>query len=63
MTLRVQVPSNHILTPNLYYNSQYPKPKYLTMGYLDPEGDMGFKVWGMGFKAKGWEFGGGGSTF
>ena len=25
-TLRVQVPNNHILTQNLYYNYYYPKP-------------------------------------
>ena len=37
-TLRVQVPNNHVLTQNLYYNSYYPKPKYLIIGYLDPLG-------------------------
>ena len=37
-TLRVQVPNNHILTQNLYYNYNYPKPKYLIIGYLDPLG-------------------------
>ena len=36
MTLRVQVPSNHILTQNLWHNDQYPNPKYLIIGYLDP---------------------------
>ena len=34
--LRVQVPYNHILTQNLYYNYYYPKPKYLIIVYLDP---------------------------
>ena len=38
LTLRVQVPNNHILTQTLYYNYYYPKPKYLTIGYLDPLG-------------------------
>ena len=37
-TLRVQVPHNHILIPNLYYNYYYPKPKYLTIEYMDPSG-------------------------
>ena len=37
-TLRVQVPNNHVLTQNLYYNYYYPKPKYLIIGYLDPLG-------------------------
>ena len=36
--LRVQVPNNHILTQNLYYNHYYPKPNYLAIGYLDPLG-------------------------
>ena len=36
LSLRVQVPNNHILTQNLYYNHYYPKPKYLIIGYLDP---------------------------
>ena len=35
---RVQVPNNHILTQNLYYNSYCPKPKYQIIGYLDPLG-------------------------
>ena len=39
MTLRVQVPNNHILTQNLYYNYYYPKPKYLIIGYMDPLGE------------------------
>ena len=37
--LRVQVPNNHILTQNLYYNYCYPKPKYQNIGYLDPLGE------------------------
>ena len=36
LTLRVQVPNNHILTQNLYYNYYYPKPKYPNIGYMDP---------------------------
>ena len=32
VTLRVQVPNNHILTQNLYYNFYY--PKYLNIGYM-----------------------------
>ena len=36
VSLRVHVPSNHILTQNLYYNHYYPKPKYLIIGYVDP---------------------------
>ena len=43
VTLRVQVPNNHILTQNLYYNYNYSKPKYLIIGYLDPLG-KGSKV-------------------
>ena len=44
-TLRVQVPNNHILTQNLYYNYYYPKPKYLIIGYMDPLGNRrGFRV-------------------
>ena len=34
LTLRVQVPNNCILPQNLYYNSYYPNPKYLVIGYL-----------------------------
>ena len=34
--LGVQVPNNHILTQNLYYNYYYPHPKYLIIGYMDP---------------------------
>ena len=37
-SLRVQVPNNHILTQNLYYNHYYPNPKYLIIGYMDPLG-------------------------
>ena len=32
------VPNNHILTQNLYYNYYYPNPKYLIIGYMDPLG-------------------------
>ena len=38
--LRVQVPNNHIPTPNLYHNYYYPKPKYPIIGYLDPLGSL-----------------------
>ena len=38
LTLRVQVPNNHMPTRNLYYNYYYPKPKYLIIGYMDPLG-------------------------
>ena len=38
LSLRVQVPNNHILTQNLYYNYYYPKPKYPIIGYMDPLG-------------------------
>ena len=34
--LRAKIANNHIVTPNLYYNSHYPKPKNLIIGYLDP---------------------------
>ena len=34
--VRVQVPNNHILTPNLYYNYYCPDPKYPIIGYMDP---------------------------
>ena len=37
LALRVQVPNNHILTQNHYYNSYYPNPKYLIIGYSDPK--------------------------
>ena len=36
LTLRVQVPNNHMLTQNHYYDSYYPDPKYLIIGYMDP---------------------------
>ena len=36
--LRVQVPNNHVLTQNLYYNYYYPQPQYLIIGYFDPLG-------------------------
>ena len=36
--LRVQVPNNHILAQNLYYNYYHPNPKYpITFGYMDPK--------------------------
>ena len=38
--LRVQVPNNHILTQNLYYNYYYPNPKYPIIGYMDPLGSI-----------------------
>ena len=48
-TLRVQVPNKHMRTPNLYHNDYYPIPKYLSIGYLDPEGYFlrSRKGWGM----------------
>ena len=39
LSLRVQVPNNHILAQNLYYNYDYPNPKYLIIGYMDPLGN------------------------
>ena len=36
--LRVQVPNNHTLIQNLYYEYYYPNPKYLIIGYMDPLG-------------------------
>ena len=60
MTLRVQVPNNHILTPNLYYNYYYPNPKYPNIGYMDPLGDLRFSnlrgprhLWPPGLKSPG----------
>ena len=38
VALRIQVPDNHLHTPNLYYNYHYPKPKYLIIGYVDTLG-------------------------
>ena len=38
VSLRVQVPNNHILTQNLYYDYYYPDPKYLIIWYMDPLG-------------------------
>ena len=38
VTLRVQVPNNHILTQNLYYNHYYPKPKVPNYWVLGPSG-------------------------
>ena len=37
-TLRVQVPNNHILTHNLYYNYYHPKPKVPKYWVLGPSG-------------------------
>ena len=34
LTLRVQVPNNHIPTQNLYYKYYYLKPKYQIIGYI-----------------------------
>ena len=39
--LRVPVPNNRILTQTLHYNSYYPKPRYLIIGYLGPLGRVG----------------------
>ena len=38
-TLRVQVPKNHTLTQNLYYNYYDQSPQYPIVGSLDPLGD------------------------
>ena len=38
ITLRVQVPNNHIPTHNLYQNYYYPNPKYPIIRYMDPLG-------------------------
>ena len=35
LSLRVQVPNNHTLAQNLYYDFYYAKHKYLIIGYLD----------------------------
>ena len=42
LPLRVQVLNNHILTPNLYQNYNYPNPKYPIIGYMDPLGSILF---------------------
>ena len=34
--LRVQVPNNHILAQNLYYDYYYQIPKYPIIGHMDP---------------------------
>ena len=51
LTLRAQVPNNHILARNLYYSQYYPKPKYLIVGYMDPLGKgsrlMAYRAWGL----------------
>ena len=36
VTVRVQVPNNHIPTQNQYYKYYYPESKYLIIGYMDP---------------------------
>ena len=36
ISLRVQVPNNHILAQNLYYNYYYPNSKYVIIGCMDP---------------------------
>ena len=41
-TLRVQVPNDHVLAQNLYYNYYCPKLKYLIIGYMDPVGYIGW---------------------
>ena len=38
LTLRVQVPNNHILIQNLDCNYNDPKPMHLIIGYMDPLG-------------------------
>ena len=50
-SLRVQVPSNHILTQNHNYNYYYPNPKYLITGYMDPYGMLLIILKGFSFKA------------
>ena len=44
MALRVQVPNNHILTQNLYYNYYYPKTQVPNYGVLGPFGWMNFQI-------------------
>ena len=39
--LRFQVPNNHLLTQNQYYNSYYPNLKYLVIGYMMVHGPSG----------------------
>ena len=54
VTLRVQVPNNHVPTKTCTIFTNYPKPKYLLIGCLDPKGkrirvqDLGLSVWGGG---------------
>ena len=54
VSLRVQVPKNHILTQNLYHKLLLPKTKYLIIGYLDPLGlgcsSFGLRAEGLGFE-------------
>ena len=40
ITLRVQVPNNHIL-PKIELHAYYPKPKYLIIGSFGPLGTVG----------------------
>ena len=37
LTRRVQVPTSHRPAPNLYYNHNYPNPKYPIIGHMDPQ--------------------------
>ena len=66
ISLRVQVPNNHILTQNMYHNYYYTKPKYPIIRYLDPLGMLftvvtegripiivsqsSYELYGLGFK-------------
>ena len=55
VTLRVQVPNNHIIVQNLYSSHCYPRPGYLSLGYLDPLGKGCRRIfrdgiWGEGFR-------------
>ena len=34
--LNIQVPNNHILAQNQFYNCHYQYSKYLIIGYMDP---------------------------
>ena len=40
LPLRVQVPINHTLTQNQYYNYYYPNPRYPIIGYSGPLGTV-----------------------
>ena len=49
LSLRVQVPNNHILTQNLYQNHYYPNPKYQIIGHMDPLGlIIASSLWSLG---------------